>query len=108
MLSLIFNFKKYGKAPLKCVELATGQEVWSQDGFGPGNCILVGGNLLVLGDAGQLVLVEATPKAYTELARAQVLAGKCWSTPVVSNGRVYARSTKEGVCVDVSGQSAKN
>ncbi|MBI3417929.1 MAG: PQQ-binding-like beta-propeller repeat protein [Verrucomicrobia bacterium] len=103
----IFNFKEYGKAPLKCVELASGREVWSQEGFGPGNCILAGGNLLVLGDAGQLVLVEATPKAYTELARAQVLTGKCWSTPIVSNGRVYARSTKEGVCMDVSGQSAK-
>ena len=104
----MFSFKDYGKGPLKCVELATGKVMWSQEGFGPGNCILAGGNLLVLGDAGQLVLVEATPKVYAELARAQVLAGKCWSTPVVSNGRVYARSTKEGVCLDVSGQAAKN
>ena len=104
----LFGFKDYGKCPMKCVELATGKVVWSQEGFGPGGCILVDGNLLVLGDAGQLVLVEATPKAYTEVARAKVLAGKCWSTPIVSNGRIYARSTKEGVCLDVSGKVARN
>jgi len=33
-----------------------------------------------------------------------VLTGKCWSTPIYSGGRVYARSTKEGVCLDVSGK----
>jgi outer membrane protein assembly factor BamB len=88
--------------------LATGKVVWSQEGFGPGGCILVDGVLLVLGDAGQLVLVEATPNAYTEIARANVLSGKCWSTPIVSNGRIYARSTKEGVCLDVSTKVARN
>ncbi len=104
----LFGFKEHGKCPLKCVELATGNVIWSQDGFGPGGCILVDGDLLVLGDAGQLVLVEATPKAYTEIARAKVLSGKCWSTPIVSNGRIYARSTKEGVCLDVSTKVARN
>ena len=103
----MFQFKDYVKGPLKCVELATGKEIWSQPGFGPGGTILVDGHVLALGDAGQLVLVEATPKAYTEVARAKVLDGKCWSTPVISNGRIYARSTKEGVCLDVSGKSAQ-
>ncbi len=103
----MFQFKEYGKGPLKCVELATGKEIWSQPGFGPGGMILVDGHVVVLGDAGQLVLVEANPKAYTEVARAKVLEGKCWSTPVISNGRIYARSTKEGVCVDVAGKSAQ-
>ena len=62
------------------------------------------GNLLVLSDAGSLVLVKAAPDAYTELARSKVLAGKCWNSVAVSNGRIYARSTKEGVSLDVSGK----
>ena len=37
----IFEFKKYGRAPLQCVELSTGEIKWSHSGFGPGNCILV-------------------------------------------------------------------
>jgi outer membrane protein assembly factor BamB len=98
----IFGQKEFGTAPLACVEMATGRVLWSQEGFGPGGCTLVNGHVLVLSDAGDLVLVKATPAAYTEVARSHVLAGKCWNYASVSNGRIYARSTKEGVCLDVS------
>jgi len=98
----MFQFKEYGSGALKCVEAATGKVIWEKEGFGPGNVTLVDGHLLALSDDGQLVLVEATPKAYTEVARAKVLSGKCWSTPIFSGGRVYARSTKEGICLDLS------
>jgi len=50
------------------------------------------------------VVVQPTPNAYKELARAKVITGKCWSTPAFSNGRIYVRSTKEGACLDVTGQ----
>jgi outer membrane protein assembly factor BamB len=100
----LFGFKELGRMPLKCIELATGKEKWSKPGFGQGGLILVGKNLLVQGDQGQLVLAEATPEEYRELSRAQPLGGKCWTMPVVSSGHVFARSTKEGVCLDVSGQ----
>jgi outer membrane protein assembly factor BamB len=93
---------KFGKAPLVCVEAATGKVAWSHDGFGPGGCTLVDGSVLVLSDAGDLVLVKATPESYQEAARAHVLAGKCWNAASVSNGRIYARSTKEGASLDVS------
>ena len=98
----MFGFKEYGRAPLQCVELATGKVVWSQPGFGPGNCILVGQTLVALSDAGELVLAEATPDAYTELARARVLDGKCWSSPAFADGQVYVRSTREGARIDLS------
>jgi outer membrane protein assembly factor BamB len=95
---------KHGVAPLLCVEVATGHVMWSQPGFGPGGCTLVGGNVLVLSDAGDLVLVKASPASYQEAARSHVLAGKCWNSARVSNGRIYARSTREGVSLDVSAQ----
>ncbi|MBA4148792.1 MAG: PQQ-binding-like beta-propeller repeat protein [Verrucomicrobia bacterium] len=98
----MFSFKQYDRGPLKCIEVATGKEMWEQPGFGPGNVVLVDGNILALGDRGQLVLTEGTPEKYNELARAKVVEGKCWSTPVVSGGRAYVRSTTEGVCLDVS------
>ncbi|MDB6125738.1 MAG: outer rane biosis protein [Pedosphaera sp.] len=102
----LFGFKEYGKAPMKCVEIATGKVLWSKEGFGPGGCTLVDGNVLVLSDAGDLVLLKASPAGYSEVGRKHAVAGKCWSTPCVSNGRIYARSTKEGACLDVSGQTA--
>lgn len=103
----LIGFKEFGRAPLKCIELATGKEKWSQPGFGSGGAtILVDDHILVQGDRGPLVLVEAKPDAYKEIARAQPLGGKCWTMPVVSNGRIYARNTKEGICLDVAPQTA--
>ena len=96
----MFSFKKFGTGPLKCVELATGKVNWEQPGFGGGNVILVNDKVLALADDGHLVVVQADPAAYREVARAKVVTGKCWSPPALSDGRIYVRSTKEGVCLD--------
>jgi hypothetical protein len=97
----MFQFKEYGAGPVKCVELANGAVKWEQPGFGPGQVILAGDKLVTLSDAGALVLIDPQPGAYKEVARADVLEGKCWSTPILANGRIYARSTTEAVCLDV-------
>ena len=96
----MFSFKKYGNGPLQCIELKSGKIKWSEDGYGPGNVILSGDHLIALADDGVLSLVKATPSQYTELARKKVLNGKCWSTPILSNGLVLARSTVEAVCLE--------
>ncbi|QDT09840.1 PQQ-binding-like beta-propeller repeat protein [Stieleria marina] len=97
----LFEFKKYGTAPLQCVELATGEIKWSQRGFGPGNCIKVGDKLVVLSDAGDVVLADAKPDGYNETGRIKAISGKCWSTPAYSDGRIFVRSTQEAACLDV-------
>jgi len=94
----LYGDGKYGSAPLKCVEMATGLERWSVGGFGMGGIIQVSGKLLVLSDFGDVVMVNATPEAYQELGRWRAVTGKCWNAPALSNGRLYVRSTKEGVC----------
>jgi len=98
----MFSFKKYGDGPLMCVDMRTGEERWSQAGFGPGNCILVGDEVLALSDTGEIVLVAAVPDEYREIERADVLKGKCWSSPSFSNGQLYVRSTVEATRVDLS------
>ena len=98
----MFGFKRYGVGPLKCVDLKTGAVRWEKPDFGAGQVILNGKQLLVLADDGQLVVVEAMPEAYKEIARFKALAGKCWSTPALCDGRLYVRSTKEGACFDLA------
>lgn len=102
----MFSFKKYANGPLKCVELATGKVKWQQPGFGAGQVILVGDTVLALSDKGELITVETNPDQYKEISRAKVVSGKCWSSPAVANGRIYVRSTKEGVCLDASATMA--
>jgi outer membrane protein assembly factor BamB len=100
----MFSFKRYGVGPLKCVEAATGKIMWEQKGFGAGQVILAGGKVLALADDGELVVVDPDSSAYKEVSRFQAIAGKCWSTPAMSDGHIYVRSTKEGACFEVSGK----
>jgi len=98
----IISFKRFGvSGPLKCVDLKTGLVRWEQPGFGAGQVILAGKHLVALADDGQLVVVEAAADSYKELARFKAVTGKCWSTPALSNGRIFVRSTKEGACFDL-------
>ena len=63
--------------PLNCIELATGNLMWTTNNFGMGGLILVNTNLLVLTENGQLVLVRPNPGAYLELARYQAFQFSC-------------------------------
>jgi outer membrane protein assembly factor BamB len=98
----LYGHGEYGSAPLMCVELATGNEMWAEYYFGPGGLVLMGDKLIVLNDLGELVFVEARPDQYTELARFPAVTGKCWNVPAVSDGRVYVRSTKQGAAFDAA------
>jgi outer membrane protein assembly factor BamB len=75
-------------------------------GMGKGGVIAAGGKLLALTERGELVIASATPTRFTELARAKVIDGTCWTQPVLANGLLYCRS-QEGtlVCVDLRGNA---
>jgi len=101
----MISYKKFGNGPLKCVDIKTGMVKWEQPGFGSGNVVLAGDKLVALSDDGQIVLVEANPSGYKELGRMKAVSGKCWSTPALSNGRLYVRSTREGAAFDIMGSN---
>ena len=96
----MFQFKEYGKGPVKCVNIATGEVKWTKEGFGPGHVVLMGGEVVALSDAGEVVRFAAEPTQYKELSRQKVLDGKCWTTPSISGGRLFVRSTKEAACLE--------
>ena len=61
--------------------------------------------VIVLSDKGELMVAEASADSFKPISRAQVLSGKCWSVPVLANGKIYCRNAAgDVVCVDVSGK----
>lgn len=91
---------------LRCVDFDTGEVKWEcEERFGGGSAMVADGKLLILGERGDLVVAEASPRGYKELARAVVLEPRCWNYPVLASGRIYARNHKGNlVCLDVSGK----
>ena len=77
---------------LTCMNHETGEIAWKQPGFGCGSLMIADGKLVVLSEAGELVIATATPEAYQELGRTPLLTGRCWSVPVLFQGHLYARN----------------
>ncbi len=87
---------------LRCVDLATGEVKWKELSVGLGAVTAADGKLIVAGEKGELIIAEATPREFQAISGAQVLGGKNWTVPVLSNGLIYCRnSTGDLVCVDV-------
>jgi outer membrane protein assembly factor BamB len=92
--------QEYG-VELRCVELLTGKVRWSQGRFGCASLILAGDHLLALTEKGDLVVCDATPEGYHELARARLLSDACRAHPALAGGRFYARDAKRLICLDL-------
>jgi len=93
----------HGGDYLRCLRASDGTTVWQERTY-PGSVVLVDGNLVTFSvSAGLMRVVEASPSAYRERARLQVVeAGSHSETPPsVAGHRVYVRNDEEVVAVDV-------
>lgn len=87
---------------LVCLDWKTGETRWSEPGFGSG-ALMAARDRLILFDKGQLTIFSADPAKYEPLLQAQILNGKCWTAPVLANGRIYCRNAEGDLaCVDLT------
>ena len=101
------NSEGAGRSPtsLRCLDWKTGEIKWTEPKLGFNGLIAVGGKLLVLTEAGDLVLAEASPQRYTELGSTHVIEGRAFTAPSFANGRVFVRNVRgDVVSLDFSGK----
>jgi outer membrane protein assembly factor BamB len=90
------------KADFKCIDFKTGAVKWIGPKLGAGALMAADGKLIVMTDKGELIIAPASSESFKPISRAQVLGGKNWTTPVLSNGKIYCRNSKgDLVCLDV-------
>ncbi|HEV2846818.1 MAG TPA: PQQ-binding-like beta-propeller repeat protein [Thermoanaerobaculia bacterium] len=94
----------FDNATLRCIDAATGESRWAHRGLGKGSLIAAGGRLIVLGDLGDLVLADASPAGYRELARAKVFEERSWTAPSLAGSRLYLRNQTELISFDLAGR----
>jgi len=102
--SVLWKGHLYGfdEDQIKCLEFKTGQVKWKKRGFGKGTLMVAGDKFIILSDQGKLVVAELSPNGFKQLAKAQILGGRCWTVPVLVRGRLYARNAKgDLVCLDL-------
>jgi outer membrane protein assembly factor BamB len=86
---------------LRCVDFMTGKELWSKNRLKHASVLLANDHLIVLTEKGRLMIAKATPKEFNPMAEADVLSGRCWTVPTLSDGKLYLRNLKKAVCMDL-------
>jgi outer membrane protein assembly factor BamB len=91
---------------LRCVETATGKEVWKRPNIGKYHAALLrtaDDKLLMHDDGGDLHLLAPNAKEYEELAKSKA-SGPTWAHPAVAGGKIYLRDAKELICLSLTGE----
>jgi outer membrane protein assembly factor BamB len=84
----------FDDAVLKCLTI-DGDVRWSERGLGKGTVVASDGRLIVLSEKGELIVATAGGEGFKPLARQKLFEeGVCWTTPVLSGGRIYCRSNR--------------
>jgi len=96
-----FHGRQEFSPSFRAVALNTGAVQWSMDKFRAGTVTLAGDRLLILRETGQLILAEATPEAFRQIAQAQILSGTVRALPALSDGFLYLRNDDTLVCLDL-------
>ena len=80
---------------------------WSHRGLGQGTLAAsADGRLIILGEKGKLVVARANSDRFDVISQMQTVAGKCWTVPVLSDGRIFVRNgAGELVCLDASSET---
>ncbi len=86
---------------LVCVDFLTGQERWREHRQKHGTIVLADKHLLVLAQDGTLRVGPADPQGFSPTATAKLLSGRCWTVPVLNNGKLYVRNLKRMACFDM-------
>ena len=84
----------------KCIDAKTGEDRWRKGSLGHGSLFYADRHLIVLSEDGQLLSVEATPKAYREKASHKVAKAKHWTVPTLYQGKLYVRNERDLFCLD--------
>ncbi|MCE9518253.1 MAG: PQQ-like beta-propeller repeat protein [Verrucomicrobia bacterium] len=86
---------------LRCIQVDDGKPLWDSPRIRGGAIIRVKNTLVMVTEAGELWLVEATPEKFSQLASAQILRAGHRSFPAFANGVLYARDGRDIVAVDL-------
>jgi outer membrane protein assembly factor BamB len=86
---------------LVALDASDGSRGFKGGRYGHGQLILAGGVLLIQSESGDVVLVEAAPRAHRELGRLAALSDKTWNHPALAGRHLIVRNDREAACYEL-------
>lgn len=89
--------QEYGPA-FRCVELKTGKLMWEVPDFGAGSVTLVGSDLMIVKEGGELQWAAADPKAWKPGSKHTLLPGVIRAYPALADEQLCVRNEQTLGC----------
>lgn len=90
---------------LVCLDPETGERMWKRGRYGHGQVLLTHGQLVILSERGDVVLVDATPDRLQEITRFTAIESpKVWNPHALAAGIVYVRNHETMAAYDLQAQ----
>jgi outer membrane protein assembly factor BamB len=86
---------------LVCLDASDGSLKWKEGRYGHGQMIRVADLILLMAEAGDLVLIDPSPDGLREVARFTVFENKTWNPPALAHDLLFVRNDKEAACFRV-------
>jgi outer membrane protein assembly factor BamB len=89
---------------LMCLDISTGETLWSERGAPKGSLLMADGRLYLRTEQGEMILIEPSREGYVERGRFEQPDRKrdpAWTHPVIANGKLYIRDQDQLFCYDV-------
>ena len=98
------NVHMAGPKDFVCLRFSSGEEKWrvSDRGLKVGSLLVAGNRMILFGQSGELAFARVNPAKFEPIVREQVLGGKCWTMPVLSNDLLYLRNARgDLICLNL-------
>ncbi|MBM4074314.1 MAG: hypothetical protein FJ267_01560 [Planctomycetes bacterium] len=88
---------------LTCLDVKNGKVVWKSGRYGYGQLLLIGNQLLILGEDGRVFVLEASLTKPSQIASFQALDRDSitWNHPVIVHGKLLVRNSFEAACFEI-------
>ncbi|WP_168205219.1 outer membrane protein assembly factor BamB family protein [Bythopirellula goksoeyrii] len=91
---------------LECIDIEQGEIQWKKrrlPAIGHGQIMAIGDSLVILSEAGELILVEINSEEYRELASMRVFPEDqiTWNNPAFSQPYLLLRNAQQAVCLEM-------
>ncbi len=83
---------------LVCLDASNGKLKWKRGRYGHGQMLLIDRLLLIMGENGDVILVDPVPDEHRELTRFSALRRKTWNPPAIAGELLLVRNDLEAAC----------
>lgn len=88
---------------MACLNAKTGERTWKAGRYGHSQILLRDNIIIVMGEAGDLIMVAADPKAHREWFKKPMLpGGKAWNAPALAGNMLLLRNHFEAVLLELA------